>query len=267
MKFRNDTAISILESKKAGNRIFSEYRKNGMTGLISVHNDSVVFVNEAFFSAGDAEHQSFDFIDSNRIALDILYAYDSKTINCKYIFRLDDASDNWLLDYAEKKERTVEQTVYLFADSFPQNISMRDFSAEQTFESLFAKAHDNVFQYKYRKNNYPDSIEIQVNKMRLANTVSFKNIFTVEHAEEILRDYPLNKTNVIFLNNIAYYLERMSITMPAIAILETIIADYPDRTVCYLNLYDALLKNGLKVKAEKIYGQYTELKNKQRYTK
>jgi hypothetical protein len=267
MKFHNDTAISILECKKAGNRIFSKYQKNTLTGLISVHNDSVVFVNDTFFSTGNAKYQLFNFIDSNKIALDILHVYDNKTINCKYIFRLDDTSDNWLLDYAEKKERDAEQTVYLFTDRFPQNISMCDFSAEQTSESLFAKAHDNMFQYKYRKNNYPDSIEIQVNNMRLANTVSFKNIFTVEHAEEILRDYPLHKTNVIFLNNIAYYLERMSITMPAIVILENIIADYPDRTVCYLNLYDALLKNGLKVKAEKIYNQYTKLKNKQRYTK
>jgi hypothetical protein len=256
--FHNDPSINILESKKAGGRIFSIYQKNTLTGLISALNDSVVFVNDAFFSTGNAEQQSLDFIDSNRIML--------KTINCKYIFRRDEYSDNWLLNYAEKKVSDDEQTVYLFTDNFPQNIAMSDFSADKTFASLLATVNDNILQYKYRKNNYRDSIEIQVHNMRMANAISFENIFTVEHAEEILNDYPLNKANVTFLNNVAYHLERMSITMPAIDILETIIDEYPDRIVAYLNLYNALLKNGLKVKAKKVYNQYTALKNKQRYT-
>ena len=51
----------------------------------------------------------------------------------------------------------------------------------------------------------------------------------------------------------------MSITMPAIIILETIIDNYPDRTVSYLNLSDALIKNNLKIKAEKLYKQYVKL--------
>ncbi|MDR1887612.1 MAG: hypothetical protein LBQ70_06820, partial [Prevotellaceae bacterium] len=45
----------------------------------------------------------------------------------------------------------------------------------------------------------------------------------------------------------------------AIIILETVIAEYPDRTVGYLNLGDALMKNGLKIKARKIYNRYIEL--------
>jgi hypothetical protein len=261
MKFHNDTAINILESKKAGNRIFFKYQKNMLTGLISVYQDSVMFINDTFFLPEKADIQSFDFIDSNRIVFNILHVTDDKTINRKCIFRLNNSSNEWLPDYAEKKEVTAEQSVYHFTNSFPQNISMCNFSAEQTFESLFSTTNNNVLQYKYRKKNYTDSIEIQVNNMRLANATSFKNIFTIDHAEEILHDYPLNKTNVVFLNNIAYYLEQMSITMPAITILETVITDYPDRTVGYLNLYDALLKNGLKVKAEKIYSQYVKLKN------
>jgi hypothetical protein len=40
--------------------------------------------------------------------------------------------------------------------------------------------------------------------------------------------------------------------------LETIVANYPDRTVSYLNLSDALAKNNLKIKAEKLYKQYVK---------
>lgn len=259
-RFYNDTAVCILENKKAGDWIFSTYRKDRLKGLISVYKDSIMFINDTFFPAGDAEHQSLDFIDPGKIAVNVSRVSGNKTLSCKYIFHLNSTSNDWMLDYAEKKEFTAEQSVYHFTDSLRANISMRNFSAEQMSMDLFANAGKNVFQYRYRRNNYLDSMEIQVNNMRLANVASFKNIFTADHAEEILQDYPVNKANVIFLNNIAYYLERMSITMPAIAILETIISDYPDRTVSYLNLKDALLKSGLKVKAEKIYSQYARMK-------
>jgi tetratricopeptide (TPR) repeat protein len=97
--------------------------------------------------------------------------------------------------------------------------------------------------------------------MKSANVALFANIFTIDHAEEILRDYPVRKSNVPSLNNIAYYLEQMSITMPAIAILETVLDSFPDRDVAYLNLYDALTKMKLKTKAEKLYKQYLKLMN------
>jgi tetratricopeptide (TPR) repeat protein len=100
--------------------------------------------------------------------------------------------------------------------------------------------------------------------MRSAGVESFKNVFTIDHAEEILQDYPVNKITAIFLNNIAYYLEQMSITVPAIAILETVIANYPERTISYLNLCDVLMKNNLKIKAEKIYRQYSQVSKTKR---
>jgi hypothetical protein len=259
-RFYNDTGIIILENKKAGDWIFSTYRKNAITGLMSVYKDSIMFINDSFFPAGDAGGQSLDFMDSDRIAVNVSNISGNKTLGCKYIFNLKGFSNNWILAYAEMKEFTGEQSVYHFTDSLQADISICNFSTEQAFMDLFANAGKDVFQYKYRKNNYLDSIEIQVNNMRLANVASFKNIFTLDHAEEILQDYPLSRTNVTFLNNIAYYLERTSITMPAIAILETIVSDYPDRTVSYLNLSDALLKNNLKIKAEKIYSQYTKMK-------
>jgi uncharacterized protein YeeX (DUF496 family) len=261
MRLYNDTSINILENKKAGDWIFSTCRKNAIKGLISVYKDSIMFINDSFFPSGDGGSQSLDFMDFDKIVVNVSNVSGNKTLSCKYIFSLNRFSNNWTLVYAEKKEFTGEQSVYHFTDILQTDISMCNFSTEHAFMDLFANEREDVFQYKYRKSNYLDSIETQVNRMRLANVASFKNIFTLDHAEKILQDYPLNKTNVIFLNNIAYYLERTSITMPAIAILETIVSDYPDRIVSYLNLSDALLKNNLKVKAEKIYSQYTKMKN------
>jgi hypothetical protein len=254
MEFCNDTTVNIIESKKSGNWVFSKYRKDTLIGLISIYNDSVVFINSTFFTTEKTEYQQFNFVDSLKVELNIGRVSDDKTINYKYIFGFNSLLNKWLLEYAENKELTTEQSVYLFTDNFRQNFLLEDFSA-----SSFSFSNNNPFRYKYKRSNYLDSIEFQVRSMKSANVVLFKNIFIIDHAEEILYDYSISKTNVLFLNNIAYYLEQMSITMPAITILETIVANYPDRTVSYLNLSDALAKNKLMIKAEKLYRQYVML--------
>jgi hypothetical protein len=261
MKFCNDTTINILESKKSGNWIFSKYRKNTLTGLAAIYRDSIVFINDTFFAHGIAEyqHQQFTFVDSLKIEFTASRNFDGKTVNHKYLFRFDEFSNKWLLEYAEEKESGAGQSFYRFTDDIRIDISTENFSAEKSPSALFSNVNEGLFVYKYKNKSYLDSIEIQVNNMRLSKATSFKKIFTVDHVEEILHDYPVNKTTVLSLNNIAYYLEQMSITMPAIAILETVIDNYPDRTVSYLNLSDALRKNNLTVKAEKMYQRYSKL--------
>jgi hypothetical protein len=261
MKYCNDTTINILKSKKSGDWIFSKYRKDTLNGLTLLYKDSIVFMNDTFFPVGKSEYQQFDFIDSLKIEFITRQDCDNRTINYRYIFQFNDSMNKWLPVYAEKKEFTTEQSVYYFIDTFQHDISM-DNSLKTLSQTLFTSVNNKLFLYKYKNKNYSDSIEIQIKEMKSAKIASFKNIFTVDHAEEILRNYPVNKTNIVFLNNIAYYLEQMSIIMPAITILETIITDYPKRIVCYLNLSDALTKNGLKIKAEKTYRQYCKLLKK-----
>jgi hypothetical protein len=250
MKFCNDSTVTILDGKKSGNWIFSKYRKDTLNGLIAIYNDSAVFINDTFFMNGKTECQQFKFIDSLTVVFNLDSIYDDKTVTYKYVFGFNGAAHNWLLDYAEKREVTAEQSVYLFTDKFSRNRSMDNFSANS-----FCFANHSPLRYKYRKNNWLDSVVIQVNSMKSANAASFKNIFTIDHAEELLRDYPIRKTTVTSLNNIAYYLEQMSITMPAIIILEAVITDFPNRTVGYRNLSDALMKNNLKTKAKQIYNK------------
>ncbi|MDR3245383.1 MAG: hypothetical protein LBT50_03005 [Prevotellaceae bacterium] len=257
-KLITDSTINILENKKVGDRIFFKYRKNKLTGLISVHNDSVAFVNEKIFlEYNESTEQGFEFVDSAKIVFRQSLNFEDKTLNYKYIFRLNDSLNKWLLCYAETKECRTEQYTCIFTDNFSRNFSLEDFSTENFFKDF--AGYGKLFSYTYKRKNYLDSISIQVNKMRLSDVVAFKNIFTVDHAEEILRDYPANSVNVLALNNIAYYLDRMSIMMPSIAILEVVIDDYPDRTISYLNLADALVKNNLTVKAKTIYSQYIKL--------
>ncbi|MDR2653086.1 MAG: hypothetical protein LBC68_12395 [Prevotellaceae bacterium] len=262
MKFCNNPAVNILESKKAGDQIFAKYQNDTLTGLISVFKDSIVFINDTFFTTEMTEYQQFDFIDSLKIKFTANQTSENETVNYRYIFRFDDSSSKWLLEYAEKKEITAGQSIYYFTDNVQQNFSLENFSLKQSPSILFTNTNSRLFSYKYKENKYLDSVEIQVNRMKLANVSSFGNIFTIDHAEEILRDYPVNKITVLSLNNISYYLEQMSIAIPAIAILETIIDNNPDRIVSYINLSDALAKNNLKVKAEKIRKQYDKLKLK-----
>jgi hypothetical protein len=262
MKFCNDETVNVLESKKSGNLIFSKYRKDTKTGLIVLYKDSIIFINDVFFLPVETEYQRLDFIDSLRISFTARQNFANKTVNYKYLFHFSDVADKWLLEYAEKNEFTAGQSVYLFTDDVPENFSMDNFSAEKSSSILFMDNSRKLFSYKYKTKQFLDSIEIQVSALISSNVTAFKHVFTVDHAEKILLDYPLSKTTVTPLNNIAYYLEQISITMPAILILETVITDFPNRIVAYRNLSDALTKNNLKVKAEKIYNQYTKLKTR-----
>jgi hypothetical protein len=255
MKFCNDTAVTIFDGEKSGEWKFSKYRRNSLTGLILLSNDSIVFINDTFFMDVKTEYQQFEFVDSLSVAVYINTSADNKITDYKYVFELNEASGKWLLIYAEKKETVNEKTIYTFTDKFPTKISMDGFSAH-----AFVFPVKNTFQYKYRKRNYLDSIEIQVSNMRANNVALFKKVFTIEHAEEILRDYPVRITTVTALNNIGYYLEQMSIAMPAVVILEAVIDEYANRTVGYRNLSDALRKLNLNIKAGKIYDQYLRLK-------
>ncbi|MDR1897635.1 MAG: hypothetical protein LBR10_12680 [Prevotellaceae bacterium] len=252
-RFAADSSVEILESKKANDRMFSKYKKDNSIGLILTYKGSIVFINNNMFSRIDEPAQTFDFADSATIVFRQQQDSANRTIAYKYIFQLEQ-SQKWILRYAEKKVTDGNEQRYVFTDNFKSECSMDKFSMD-----MFDFEQHSPCSYVFRQTKYLDSILIQVKNMRAANVESFENVFNAAHAEELLRHYPITPNNVTRLNNIAYYLEQMSIATPAIVILEDIVAEYPNRTVSYLNLGDALTKKKLTVKAKKIYKQYISL--------
>jgi len=68
----------------------------------------------------------------------------------------------------------------------------------------------------------------------------------------------LDKNNVVFYNDMSYYLQKAGANKEAAYLLEKIIAKFPNRTVAYYNLGDAYWALGEKKKAMKAYTTYIE---------
>ena len=83
--------------------------------------------------------------------------------------------------------------------------------------------------------------------------------FTIETIDRYLSLVPLATGNVREYNNIAYFLERSGSYAPAVHLLETIVAAYPDRTVAYINLGDALWGEQQTDAAKTAYRRYIGL--------
>jgi len=247
--FAENNEIEYSEIKKAGNWIFANYTGSDSVVLLAVYNDSIVF--ETTFHGAGFEYY---FLSKDMLRIDIGKNISQLLSNfphfsSTYIFQLN-SENKWILSFASVKETTEKEDSYQFDDNFEQEILLNHFRASAVNLSN---------TYVFNKKNSIEKISNQVKQFRSANTPSFKYIFTPEHAEELLRYYSVNISNVIYINNIAYYLEQMFIVMPAITMLENIISKYPSRAVCYLNLGDALFKAELIIKAEENYKQYTKL--------
>lgn len=244
-RFYNSDNYSEIESQKVNNWIFSEYKKDTLTGLVIIYNDSVLLTNDNFFE----KETLISFKDSETI----VFEYMAGDITCKYIFGHNEPINKWLLNYAEQKEVSNAGETYLFKNvTEDENIDILSFT-------VFSFNMDEADKYVFKNNKYIEQILEQVKEFRAAKNQAFKNIFTTEHAQELLKNYPITLTNVIQINNIAYYLEQMDILMPAIYILEEIITQYPNRIVSYLNISDAFNKLGLKTKAKENYNHYVTI--------
>ncbi len=83
--------------------------------------------------------------------------------------------------------------------------------------------------------------------------------FTIETIDRYLRLVPLATENVRAYNNIAYFLERSGSYGPATHLLKAVVAAYPERTVAYINLGDALWGEQQTDAAKTAYRRYIGL--------
>ncbi|HHD81173.1 MAG TPA: tetratricopeptide repeat protein [Campylobacterales bacterium] len=73
-----------------------------------------------------------------------------------------------------------------------------------------------------------------------------------------LKSLCLDKNNVVFYNDMSYYLQKAGANKEAIYLLKKIIEKFPNRTVAYYNLGDAYWELGDRTKAVKAYTTYIE---------
>ncbi|MFD1261422.1 tetratricopeptide repeat protein [Entomomonas asaccharolytica] len=117
--------------------------------------------------------------------------------------------------------------------------------------------------------SYKEVTESRVQKdinERLEKRISLYNNGKVDEAIKDIDVYDavsystvLNDENLVFLNDLAFYLEKENPTASAL-ILEKILAKYPNRMVAKLNLADAYwaILEGNSPKIKQLYQEYKE---------
>jgi hypothetical protein len=245
-QFEENYSANIKEIKKAGKWTFVRYENSGSAGFAAMFNDSTVFANSKF------PVDEFYFTDLSKMVAVLKQVRDDKNVVFKYIFKLNVSSNIWTLSYAEKKECTEMQDTYYFTSDFGRKTVLNDFES-------FDFERDGVQRYVFAKKNSLEYISEQLRNMRNDNIVLLKEVFTPEHAEELLQYYPVNPQNVITLNNIGFYLGQTSVNLPAIIILEAVLKEYPNRAIACLNLGDVFMKINMKIKGKAYYSLYIRL--------
>lgn len=127
-----------------------------------------------------------------------------------------------------------------------------------SFNLLFSKEKYNIDFVSLEK----DILNLFENKELLNSKYDLIYFGKILHNKVIIND------NLSEINNIAYYLEQAEAYPEAILLLEKIIAQYPSRTVAYINLGDAYWGLNQHDKAKKSYNAYIiQMKEKNKESK
>ncbi|SIT13434.1 hypothetical protein SAMN05421786_106139 [Chryseobacterium ureilyticum] len=170
----------------------------------------------------------------------------SETAYYKYIPKYD----NWLLYKTAYIENSANITSNIDIKYFPYSLGIDD------------------KKYNPNKKKYLEDVALSAKVSNRLFNEEFKDFkkndlkYTIEDFGELLKNIPINASNIDKYNNLAYYLSEKDDNI-SIYLLEQIINKFPERIVAYLNLADSYWNLGEKEKAVKNYQKYVELMKSQ----
>lgn len=199
--------------------------------------------------------------------------YSEKTLT---LYEIKDKSLNKLLDKLSIDSTSGENdgngkgynTEYL---KTLQKVQSKGNYPDLTFEQSFSyneqevetwKTKYGTITYRYQQGKYlpteskaPELFDLKQIEQQAKEGLNFKPLML----KAMLHAYWLDKDNLESYNNIAYYLQKAGHNKEAILLLNSILQEFPSRTVAYLNIGDAYLGMHNSFKASQYYAQYTKL--------
>jgi len=97
-----------------------------------------------------------------------------------------------------------------------------------------------------------------ISKIKKFNKKKVLEVYYIFKKHKINFDSKISLKNVVKLNNIAYYLQKVGSNKKAVYLLEKILEEFPKRTIAYYNLGDAYWALGRKEEAKKMYATYVK---------
>lgn len=199
--------------------------------------------------------------------------YSEKTLT---LYEIKNKSLNTLLDNISIEHTTGENdgndkgysTEYLkrlekvqSKGNYPDLIFEQSFSYNEQ-EGQTWKAKYGTITYRYQQGKYlptqskaAEVFDLKQIEQQAKEGLKFKPIML----KAMLHEKWLTKENMESYNNIAYYLQKAGHNKEAILLLKSILHEFPNRTVAYLNIGDAYLEMSNSFKASQSYAQYIKL--------
>ncbi|PKQ60398.1 hypothetical protein BZG01_21030 [Labilibaculum manganireducens] len=109
------------------------------------------------------------------------------------------------------------------------------------------------------RDNLGDGTDFQFEPEMKSNIFGEEEFYSCTNFKQNISWEGLDPTQVLNLNNTAYYLDQVGCYECAISILEELIKAYPNRIVAYINLGDSYWDNKNYTKAKSAYAKYCEL--------
>lgn len=149
--------------------------------------------------------------------------------------------------------------------NYPDLIFEQSFTyREEEGESWNAKY--GMITYRYQEGKYlpmqskaPEVFDLKQIEEQAKKGLNFKHAML----KAMLHENWLSKENLESYNNIAYYLQKAGHNKEAILLLKSILNEFPNRAVAYLNIGDAYFGMSNSFKSSQSYAQYIKLMQKE----
>lgn len=163
------------------------------------------------------------------------FYFSNKMKNCDFWITINRKENKYIYKFYNNKERIKEGVV----------------KVEKEDENVYL-----IFENSFNSQYYRDTIIFQNygNSMNEFEHVPFCELKYVT----LIKGLNINKENIIFYNDKAYYLEQSKLYTESIYLLKKIIKNFPNRTVAYINIGDAYWNSQNKEKAKDAYKIYIE---------
>lgn len=137
-----------------------------------------------------------------------------------------------------------------------QNITLDDKKIREKLHPM----PDETVRDKVCKSRYKFEDTLGQFEENIKNSVNYTGI---ERYQELLLKFPINNSNILQYNNIAYYLYEKGAYNESILLIKEILKKDPNRIVAWFNLADLQWELGNKNEAKKSYQQYILLMKSQ----
>ena len=289
--FKEYNRLGRLEKDENYNISYDNEVKDGWQTYFNYYG---VFKREAFYKGGNYEYASTCTFSIRYYLSDLRKKYSNvidyrlrkNDVICKKIannksliiqaFQDDEGRTSLLLATVNRKKNKILDSIYdkntkIYTNNYIEILkkSYTSLTRKNTYDIVGYTQYRSeeggwtseasLETYKIKKDKIIKIKKSKLNLKKIEENVKNGQKFTSKIIESMLFEKPLNKSNLVRYNNIAYYLQKNKQYKESTTILINIVAQFPNRVVALLNYADSLWALNEKKQAIQYYNSYIRI--------